>query len=465
MSDQVQAPQPPEEPAATTNDAIAPPPGTPAAFDRMDWVCFGSTTLLALSVYLFTLAPNVTMGFSGLMSTAAMYFGVPHPPGYPVWTLYSWLWTKLLPFSNVAWRVAVGSAVAAAASCGLVAMMVSHQGKTLLGPTQIFERFKPGELFALRAVSGGVAGLVLGFSGAVWHEAVIADIWALSLLLFTGVVFLLVRWMREPGRRRYLYGAFLFFGLLLTSNQELIVIMPSLACFVVFVSPRLGRDVCIIALPLSLALTSRSQFGMWLDPHFEYINWPLLVAFLVVGLLAVVIVIRTRAIGSEWQAALLGCLSLVLGVSLYLLVPVAAMTNPPVNHGYARVAEGFEHLLARGQYERVRPTADFYSFLKQLLLYIRVAGREFGWFQLLLALPPFAVLRRLDPMNRRWLLGLLAMFIGVGPLLLAMLNPPSDVQAITLIKPYFAVSYAVVSLRFGFGILLIGGSLARQGEK
>src|SRR5688572_9140515 len=461
MTDQIQAPEPPHDPTAVTCDATPPPLRISTTFDRTDWICFGSTTLLALLVYLFTLAPNVTLGFSGLMSTGAMYAGVPHPPGYPVWTIYSWLWIKLLPFSNIAWRVAVGSAFAAAVACGLVAMMVSYQGRAFLYAVRS-ARFTSGESAVLRAVCGGVAGLVLGFSGAVWHKAVIADIWALSLLLFTAVVFLLTRWMGEPERRRFLCGAFLVFGMLLTSSQELIATLPELACFVVLGHLGVGRDLCMVVLPLTLVLTTRTQFGIWLDPYLTYVNGPLLVGFLAVGVLTAVIAVKTRGIGSEWRSAILCGLCLLLGVALYFLVPVAAMTNPPVNHGYARSVEGFEHLLARGQYERVRPTADVATFLNQLWFFLRIAVREFGWPQLLIALFPFVWLRRSDSVNRRWLLGLLAVFIGAGPLLLAMLNPPVDVHSTTLIKPYFAASYTILALCFGFGLLLIGERFARS---
>jgi hypothetical protein len=394
-----------------------------------------------------------------------MYAGVTHPPGYPVWTLYSWLWIKLLPVANVAWRVAVGSAAAAAVACGLVAMMLSYQGKILLQRTLSAGPGKRGELIALRVVCGSAAGLVLAFSGAVWHKAVIADIWALSLLLFNGAMFLLVRWLREPGRTRYLCGAFFLVGLLLTSNQELIAIMPGLAGFVMLGNPKLGRDASLVVLPLAVVLATRSQYGIWLDPYFMHFNGPLLAGFVVMGVFAGVVALKTRGIGTEWRAAMLGGLCLLLGIAFYWFVPVAAMTNPPVNHGYARTVEGFEHLLARGQYERVRSTADFVSFLKQLWLYVHAAGREFGWLQLGLASMPFVLLRRSDPMNRKWLFSLLAVFAGAGPVLLAMLNPSSDVQSIDLIKPYFAASYAVVSLWFGFGLLLIGGFFASSIRK
>src|SRR5438067_5665017 len=81
-------------------------------FQSVDWLSFGLTTAIALAIYLFTLAPEVTLESQGIFVTGAFYAGVSRPPGYPLWTLYAWLFTVLLPVSNVAWRVAVSSAVA-----------------------------------------------------------------------------------------------------------------------------------------------------------------------------------------------------------------------------------------------------------------------------------------------------------------------------------------------------------------
>jgi hypothetical protein len=129
------------------------------------------------------MAPDVTLGFSGIFATGAAYAGVAHPPGFPVWTLYSWLFVKLLPVSNIAWRVAVGSAVAAAMASGLVALMVSRGGKMLLESTLRLARSNPTEQQQLRFVCGCVAGMALAFSGPVWRKAVVADFWALSVFL------------------------------------------------------------------------------------------------------------------------------------------------------------------------------------------------------------------------------------------------------------------------------------------
>ena len=46
----------------------------------------------------------------------------------------------------------------------------------------------------------------------------------------------------------------------------------------------------------------------------------------------------------------------VVGISFYLYMPISGMTNPPMQWGYPRTAEGFWHALTRGQYEQPNPT-------------------------------------------------------------------------------------------------------------
>jgi hypothetical protein len=124
--------------SAKSDDSAGEPGALPGAlrnppdFQRSDWLSFGATTPLALLVYLLTLGPSVGLDNSGVWSTAAAYGGVSSPPGYPLWTLWAWVFTKLLPFSNIAWRVAVSSAVAGALACGLIALMVSRGGTAIL---------------------------------------------------------------------------------------------------------------------------------------------------------------------------------------------------------------------------------------------------------------------------------------------------------------------------------------------
>lgn len=163
--------------------------GDARGYEKADWLAFVVTTAAALIVYLFTLTPDVSLGFSGIFSTAAMYGGVPHSPGYPLAVWWQGLFVHLLPLSNIAWRVAVSSAVAGALACGLIGLLVSRFGKDLIGGV---------DSNRVRIVCGVVAGSVFGFNGAFWGSAVIADVWTLSICLFCGALCLLMRWCWAP---------------------------------------------------------------------------------------------------------------------------------------------------------------------------------------------------------------------------------------------------------------------------
>jgi len=450
--------------------SLAPPPGSQGAdsisnrpfLEGTDWLSGGITTVVALVVYLWTIAPDVTLGLLAIFATGAAYAGVPHPPGFPVWTLYSWLFVKLLPVSNIAWRVAVGSAVAAALASGLVALMVSRAGIMLLESTPRLARSNPAEQRQLRLVCGSVAGMALGFSSPVWREAVIAHFWGLSVLLFAMMLCLLMRWTAATGRRRFLYGAFGAYGLLLTSNQELISLAPALLVLVMLSEQKLGRDVfLVIALVAALGWLAGefSPFG-WFDSYIRR-NVPLMIAFLLTAVAAVLAIITTRRIGSEWKSAALCGMSLLLGLGFYFYLPVASMTNPPMNWGYPRTVTGFFHVINRGQYERANPTNNLGSFVAQLWLLFKATGKGLGWCYLVFTVLPFCFLRVTERSARNWMLGLTALFVCVGPLMVAMLNPPADRQSLELIEPYFCAMYVVLTVWAGLGLMVFTSIVVR----
>ena len=54
---------------------------------RPDWASAVVTALISGAVYFYTAMPNVGLLDSGEFVAAAQHFGVPHPTGYPLWTL------------------------------------------------------------------------------------------------------------------------------------------------------------------------------------------------------------------------------------------------------------------------------------------------------------------------------------------------------------------------------------------
>jgi hypothetical protein len=62
-------------------------------FDRKDLISAGVAWFISQIVYFLTTQPNVGLLDSGEFLTASIHIGVPHPTGYPLWTIFSHLFT------------------------------------------------------------------------------------------------------------------------------------------------------------------------------------------------------------------------------------------------------------------------------------------------------------------------------------------------------------------------------------
>src|SRR5437867_12267802 len=269
--------KPPGAPAAPV-----PPPVTPPLFRRIDWLTFGITTLLVFIGYLLTLAPDLTLQDSGELAVGSYYAGVPHPPGYPIWTIFTWLFTVLLPYSNIAWRVAVASAVSGALACGVIALIASRGGSMILKGIDEFKSLDRRWENALCVLSGYVAGMLIGFNGFMWSQAVIVEVYPFSLLSFAGVLCCLLRWIYAPHQKRYLYWALFLFGVCFTNHMTLFVAGMGIEVAIAAAQPKLGRDLFLgngVIFLVCMVLKANGKL-----PGFEN-NRPLFVIFIVIGVL------------------------------------------------------------------------------------------------------------------------------------------------------------------------------------
>lgn len=461
-------------PATATPPAKAPPvrppvsgvPRRPPLFRQVDWLTFGVTTVLTLLAYLYTLAPDLTLEDCGELAVGSFYAGVPHAPGYPVWTLYSWLFTAILPFSNIAWRVAVSSAVAAAFANGLLGLVVSRGSSMILEGIEDLGNLERRWENALCMVAGFVAAILIGFNGFMWSQAVIVEVYTLSVLSLMGVVVCLLHWIYAPDQRRYLYIAAFLFGICFNNHQTLIVAAMGLEVAIAAIQPKLGRDafgVNVLFWVGGLILKS-----MGVITSFDQ-NGPLYFIYNAVGVGSVAawvwLTYHTRSLFTEWRAVLVTLLAWCAGAAFYFFMPISSATNPPMNWGYPRTFDGFIHAFTRGQYEKTNPTdilGDPVRFLLQLKMYFEGAIDEFHIAYLLLALVPFFFFARMQKRERAWIIGNSAIYVCLAFLLLILLNPSVDRQSRDLTKVFFTASHLTIAMFVGYGLTLIGAALLTQ---
>lgn len=516
---------PAKTPAASSPPTPAPEPvpSDPAAlFRRIDWLTFTITTLLVWFGYYWTLSPDLGLEDSGELAVASLYAGIPHPPGYPVWTIYTWLWANLLPVGNIAWRVALGEATAGAFACGLLGLLVSRGSSMMMeGISQLREITGKWES-AICLVSGFVSGLLLGFNGYMWSQSVIVEVYSFSVLSLMGVMLFLLRWVYAPHQSRYLLLAFFMYGICVNNHQSLLPIAMGMELLIIAVKPRLGREFLFWNVVIYLALLAMGP-SLLAGNKMVYIFFNLVglgsiagwtyisvrenraasgyaggvavglgaLLFLIAGgsskvlpmvALAVLVALRLYAAYDSlminrirhsryWLVTIGAGLAFAFGMSFYLYMAVAGMSNPPMQWGYPRTLEGFIHAFTRGQYEKISPTngtgegLDWFISLgttygKQILMYLDGLDNEFNLVCILIAIGVFLYYRQMQKRERSWLIGVVGIFICLGPMLVFLLNPPPDRQARELIRVFFTASHVLVSIGVGYGMALLAASLA-----
>lgn len=185
--------------------------------------------LAGLVLYLFTLAPGVLEADAGEFQFVPWLPGIAHPTGYPLYVLLGWLWTHLLPFGTVAWRMNLLSAVLATAAVGFTAAAAD----------ELLAAALPGLPALLRRVWAGLTALLFGVTVTFWSLAVVAEVYALHALFVAALLWLALRTERRPVWPGWLA---LFSGLSLTHHRTAVLLLPVVWGFVwrrISLSPRL----------------------------------------------------------------------------------------------------------------------------------------------------------------------------------------------------------------------------------
>jgi thioredoxin-like negative regulator of GroEL len=509
--------KPATAPAPKATPAAPAPGPVPPLFRRIDWLALAFTFAVVWIVYFLTLAPELTLEDSGELCTGSYYAGIPHPPGYPFWAIYSWFWTVILPFKNIAWRVEVGEATAEAMACGLIAFVVSRGSSLLMEGIEELKGITGKWENIICVVSGIVAGLLMGFGSVMWSESVAINRISLFGVPWVMMVLLcLLRWMYAPHQLRYLFCAMFFFGICFTIHQTLLCAAVGIEAAVTFAMPRIGRGFWLGNSVIYILIWIARVAGLvsFLDSPtlmiifnvigvvsiFGYIvltvvtkeSYPEVVrdaalagfllfcslavlkspAFWVLGLACAGVFLKfaydTWKIGREWLIAIACGMLWFAGTLFYLYEPLAGMTDPPMQWGYPRTVEGFIHALSRGQYEKPNPTnvmGDPGRFIVQLGMLIGDIAGEFNWVVLFVALVPLLFLFKMQKRERAWIAGLVVLYLFMGVFLMILMNPSPDRQSADLIKVFFASSHTVVAVLFGYGLALVTAFMATHYQR
>lgn len=211
-----------------------------------------SVLLLVISViYLYTVAPGYTwshFGFdAGNLLAAIKYWGIPHPPGFPIYLFLGKLFSLLIPFGDMAYRLNLMSVFFGMLTTLFVFLITYHITKHL--------------------ASSFLTALTLAFAKTFWGQSLIAEVYTLNTFFLTLILFLVLKW--EKRLRQWQLTDFklfvflaLVFGLSLTNHLTIILIAPALALFVFWTLKKTKKLNLYCSPKKILTLISAFLFGL-----------------------------------------------------------------------------------------------------------------------------------------------------------------------------------------------------------
>ena len=169
--------------------------------------------IATLGLYLTTLAPTLTWGWDDLgvdggeFLAAANTFGVPHPPGYPTYTLLLKLFATVVPVGDFAYRGNLLSAVLGAATATLLYWAI----------LRICTRVGKGGPDWLRVLGFALGAATFATSPLFWSQANVTEVYTLNTFLAASLLLIATYVVFDSGadhrKRLAIFGLVLGLGL------------------------------------------------------------------------------------------------------------------------------------------------------------------------------------------------------------------------------------------------------------
>ncbi len=178
-----------------------------ASMARLTLLVGSTVVAFAGILYFFTAARDIVVGDSPELITAAKTLGVPHAPGYPLFTMLGHLFA-LFPFGSVPFRVNVLSLVFDSLTVGMVFLTAFRLGGS--------------------RVAAVMAALVLALNAVFWRWSLVAEVFPLNNFLASLLIYLLVLWHEQPERTSPLVLAAFTAGLAFSNHHTIVLLAPAI---------------------------------------------------------------------------------------------------------------------------------------------------------------------------------------------------------------------------------------------
>ncbi|HVH68098.1 MAG TPA: DUF2723 domain-containing protein [Gemmatimonadales bacterium] len=337
--------------------------GAPGIPEPPPYLVAGLVSLGALLIYVATLAPTTQFWDTSEYIAGAYVLGIPHPPGNPLFTLLAHTWGLIPLVAGYAMRINLLAAVTSAIAAGCW-FLVGERWMRGWVPARLPRR--------LAAVAGALASAT---AFTVWNQSVVNEkVYTLSLLSIALVLWLIVRWDDQPPGEAHDHHLLLIVYLLaLTSTNHMMGVLVGPVVIVLLLPPLKSRR------PPSEA-ERQVEWSQW---FLFFSVYSLIVAsglesatplYAAAGMFIIALAYALFA-ARNWDFALALLLVAVVGVSVYLYLPIRAAHFPPINEGEPTTRQALWEVLTRQQYGKPPVSQRQASLYAQIGMWVQY----FGW--------------------------------------------------------------------------------------
>src|SRR3989304_7030243 len=236
--------------------------------------CVAVILFLSLVIYFETLSPTVSFIDSGELAVVAQTLSIAHPTGYPLYTLLGRIFT-FLPVKDTIFRVNLMSLLYVVFTNLLLFLIFG-----LLAEEFIRSTAKKIVHFAIKFFIPLMATLIFAFTPVLWSQATTNEVYALHIFLMTLLLYLTLKWWKNPaGNERLFYLIIFLYGLSFGNHMSSVLLaLPLLVIFLIqyktrlFVPPRIIAVLFLFILGFSVYLylpirSAQSPLLDWGNPE------------------------------------------------------------------------------------------------------------------------------------------------------------------------------------------------------
>jgi len=338
----------------------APPP------ERPPYLIAGLVALGALLLYVATLAPTTQFWDTSEYIAAAYALGIPHPPGNPLFTIVAHTWGLIPWVPGYAERINLLAAVTSAIAAGCW-FLIGERWMRGWVPARLPRR--------LAAVAGA---LVAATAFTVWNQSVVNEkVYTVSLLSIALVLWLIVRWDDQPPGEAHDHHLLLIVYLLaLTATNHMMGVLVGPVVLILLFPPLKAQrppDLAGRRVEWSQFCVFAAVYAMIAALGLERTE-PLVLAALLFAAALVYAVVYAR----NWDFAIAVLAVALIGLSVYLFLPIRAVHFPPINEGEPTTRQALWDVLTRQQYGKPPVWQRQATLVAQIFMWVQYFTWQWG---------------------------------------------------------------------------------------